>query len=126
LTANNLTRVSVRALQTPEARAKAKTALTGRTKTYAHRQALVEAFKTRRSPTLEERAKMSAARSARPNTPAIRAKISAALRGRPKPYMAAENKSRVWTDEMRAKISRARKRTAMPRLRINLIAEVSP
>lgn len=37
------------------------------------------------------------------------AKISAALKGKPKPYMAQRNRSREWTDEMRRKISDARR-----------------
>lgn len=42
-------------------------------------------------------------------SPESRARMSAALSGRKKPHLAAQNRARAWSPEMRAKVSRARR-----------------
>lgn len=69
----------------------------------------------------EARAAMSASRRGRKCPPGTGMKIAAKLKGRAHPWNAEMNRARIWTPEMREKVSFARRHSARPRIRINLL-----
>lgn len=79
-------------------------------KTESHRRAISEAHKGSKKPWTAER---NARRKGMPGHAAsaeTRAKISAATTGKPKAGLSERNRSRVWTDDARAKISAANRK----------------